>query len=382
MKWLTTFLRNKLYRRLSILILMLAFFGFLISNPSDASTIIFCFHCGPEYHFSPPGGDSGVTCTGACACYSGVNDSISLITDSPVAAAWCQNHRVMNWVKTGNNEGNMQGYANSVSMGTGLVIVWSFAALGCDPGDVPFVLGEEDFSNCDPPPCPTRCVPYQSLDAGLCADPVDYCSLESGCGVGFTDGGSGCCCTPTPILIDIAGDGIKLTDSYAGVNFDFGADGHTDVTAWTAAGSDDAWLALDRNGNGQIDNAKELFGNFTDQPHASTTRNGFVALAEFDRVEHGGNVDNQITNADQVFSSLRLWRDENHNGISEPGELHTLTEMDLATLEFDYKESKKTDEFGNQLRYRAKVKDTNGAKVGRWAWDVILNVNPAPQNSK
>jgi hypothetical protein len=44
-----------------------------------------------------------------------------------------------------------------------------------------------------------------------------------------------------------------------------------------------------------------------------------------------------------LFSSLRLWQDGNHNGISEPGELHTLTEMGLTTLEFDYKQSKKTD---------------------------------------
>lgn len=179
------------------------------------------------------------------------------------------------------------------------------------------------------------------------------------------------------MIVDTTGHGFRLTPAESGVMFDILGDGHPIQIAWTAADSGNAFLALDRNHNGKIDNGKELFGNVTEQPK-SQHPNGFLALAEFDKPENGGNGDGIIDNRDAVFSQLLLWIDENHNGISEPNELHTLPELGVYSISLHYRDDKHFfDQYGNWFHYQAALNpdpSDGKSKDGRLIYDVFFTV--------
>jgi hypothetical protein len=180
----------------------------------------------------------------------------------------------------------------------------------------------------------------------------------------------------SPILIDTTGAGIELIRANFGPQFDLRGAGVKSVVSWTRFQERSVgFLALDRNGNGTIDNGTELFGNFTAQPD-SPNKNGFAALAEFDKPENGGNGDGVISSLDAVWPKLRIWIDYNHDGVSEPDELKPLSFYHIEALDLNYHEDKHTDQWGNAFRYKAKVISDNSGKgvVGRWAVDVFLTV--------
>ena len=161
--------------------------------------------------------------------------------------------------------------------------------------------------------------------------------------------------------------------------FDFNGDGVSHRISWTSANSDDAWLVLDRNANGLVDSSKEMFGNMTEQP-VSNEKNGFLALAEFDKAANGGNGDGRINGQDTIFRFVAIMAGhESQRRVGSGRNVSNCPRLDVRAIDLDYKQSRKMDEHGNQFKYRAKVRDAQGASVGRWAWDVFL-VMDSPQN--
>lgn len=214
------------------------------------------------------------------------------------------------------------------------------------------------------PPAAGYCPSPEARQYNDCNDTVDNDQD------GYTDYDDEGCLT-SPIVLDVAGNGFHLTGLSDPVTFDFDGNGRPLTMGWTAAGQADAFLVLDRNGNGTIDNGMELFGNLTPQTAASN-RNGFLALAEYDNPENGGNGDGVIDGSDVIFSSLKLWQDMNHNGVSEPNELHTLPELGVESLSLDFRQSRRVDRYGNRFNFRTKVYGPGYQDNGHWAYDVFL----------
>lgn len=208
-------------------------------------------------------------------------------------------------------------------------------------------------------------------DEELCpgdGDQIDYCDHQESNWWSYDY----CNCVTSPIIIDLTGNGLPLTGPANGVWFDLSANGVKQHVSWTAQDSADAFLVLDRNGNGVIDDGRELFGTVTDQP-PSDEKNGFRALAVFDQNAQGGNGDGKITNADAIFDRLRLWIDRNHDGRSQASELIRLADARVLAIDLSYAESKHTDQYGDLFRYKSHVlQGTSNGVTPHWAVDVFL----------
>lgn len=213
-----------------------------------------------------------------------------------------------------------------------------------------------------------------------CCHPT--CQDSTACNLIGEYDGANCRCYVSPVILDLDGGGLQLTNASDGVHFDLACSGQRPLTSWTRPGSGDGFLALDRNGNGTIDNGCELFGSVTKQDRIPKP-NGFNALAAYDI-----NKDQAIDWIDPTYSLLRIWVDSNHDGVSQPSGLHYLNEFGLSKISLDYRESRAQDTFGNILRYRSHVVLVRRSHpVTETAYDVfLLGLGPdrpcRPSNAK
>lgn len=225
------------------------------------------------------------------------------------------------------------------------------------------------------------CSSYEPCCTGTtCQNGTCVAQSTGGGGSGCIDGhknGSGNC--GSPILIDVNGKGFFLTSAQAGVRFDMSGTGNPVQMGWTAGGADNAFLALP-GADGTVHDGTQLFGDFTPQP-PSDHPNGFAALAVYDKIENGGNGDGIIDSRDAVFAYLRLWVDQNHDGVCQKEELYTLPELGVNSISLKYRKDDKTDQYGNVFRYRAAVNpdDPDASSVDRKAYDVFFVTLASPQ---
>ena len=154
-----------------------------------------------------------------------------------------------------------------------------------------------------------------------------------------------------PVLLDLRQDGFHLSGPEPPVSFDIDADGIQDRIAWTKAGEDEAFLCLDRNHNGAIDDGSELFGYATPLLSGQRARIGYRALAELDLPELGGNNDGTVDVRDPRFADLCAWVDGNRDGVSQSYEIRALSQVGVMGLEYRYRTIHLADSSGNLFRY-------------------------------
>jgi hypothetical protein len=130
----------------------------------------------------------------------------------------------------------------------------------------------------------------------------------------------------TPIMLDLNGDGIHTLSASSGVNFDLNGTGHAIKGGWV--GAHDGLLVLDRNGDGVVNDGRELFGSGTLAPDGHRAGNGYAALALLD-----ANHDGVLNAKDADFSKLQVWVDQNQNGVTDAGELHKLAELGIVSMD-------------------------------------------------
>ncbi|MDA5193673.1 cadherin domain-containing protein [Govanella unica] len=125
-----------------------------------------------------------------------------------------------------------------------------------------------------------------------------------------------------PIVFDLDNDGLELISVAAStVTFDMNNDGTPDRTGWVAA--DDGFLVLDRNGDGIVTDVSE----FSFVADVVGARSDLEGLRAFD-----SNGDNMLDVEDARFGDFHVWRDLNQNGVSDAGELMTLTDAGIAAI--------------------------------------------------
>ena len=154
----------------------------------------------------------------------------------------------------------------------------------------------------------------------------------------------------SPLLVDLLGNGFQLGGKADYVYFDILGTGIPLQLQWVGQNTADAFLHVDLNGNGEVDDGSELFGVGTDLlDDEGKAGNGYLALSQYDEDINGGNADGVISALDSVWSRLSLWNDSNADGVSQPGELTELADSDIRDIDLNVKANGRKDGAGNAM---------------------------------
>ncbi len=187
---------------------------------------------------------------------------------------------------------------------------------------------------------------------------------------------------PAFLVLALESEGLHLSDRFDPVDFDVDGDGILETVSWTGSNRNDAFLWLDRDGDGQAD-GRELVGSGTPLPggHLAERRpagSGFAALRAYDQPGLGGDGDGVLSPRDGVWRQLRLWIDRDHDGRTHPGEVYGLEDWEIVEIGLDPEEIVAVDGSLNVHRraglFQADLSRDGGRRHDGWVTEVELDV--------
>jgi hypothetical protein len=178
----------------------------------------------------------------------------------------------------------------------------------------------------------------------------------------------------SPLVLDMNGDGVQTLSIEEGVQFDMLAAGSSQSVGWVD--KHDGLLVMDLNHDGMVNNGSELLGTSTQLADGSLARDGWQALAQYDL-----NTDGLIDAKDAVFKDLQVWVDANSNGVSEAGELTSLADVGVLSIDLKH-DNAQTTQNGNVLQGFSSFTTTDGQShqiVDAWLMTQVQQPEPTQQ---
>jgi hypothetical protein len=182
-------------------------------------------------------------------------------------------------------------------------------------------------------------------------------------------------CGPSPILIDTQGQGFHFTDPAkldGYVTFRFG--GQLKRVSWPDWRYENGWLVLP-DANGVVDDADDLFGNYTAHSNAdytpfknTTDPNGWLALAFYTQPSQGGSGSGVIDRGSRVWNKLRIWKPKHCHlkpdeaCVALDSELFRLDELGIHAISTVYTVVDQVDKIGNQCSFVALINPDPGER--------------------